>query len=78
MMAPPPISAPPPPRGGEDLVTRQELAALEGRAYDWESHSEDSEDEESLAGVAGEDSKYDMSQWREVRSATSRLRKPPR
>jgi hypothetical protein len=79
VIAPPPISAPPPPRAGEEIVTRQEMAALEGRTYIWDSNSEDSEeDEEAIATATGESSKYDMSQWRQIRTATSRLRRPPR
>jgi hypothetical protein len=75
MIAPPPISAPPPPRGGDELVTPQEMAALEGRNYVWSSS--DSEEEDALAGALSEPSKYDMSQWRQIRTATSRIRKPP-
>ena len=84
ILAPPPISAPPPPRAGEEIVTAQEMAALEERhprhrpQIDWDTSSDDPEDEEALAAVSGESSKYDMSQWRQVRTATSRLRRPPR
>jgi hypothetical protein len=55
------------------------MAALEGRTYIWDSNSEDpEEDEEAIATATGESSKYDMSQWRQIRTATSRLRRPPR
>jgi hypothetical protein len=70
-LALPPIMAPAPPRGGDDIVTPQEMAALE----DWESEDEE---ESPVLASAEESSKYDMSQWRQIRKATSRIRKPPR
>jgi hypothetical protein len=75
-----PSPAPPPARDQDEIVTPQEMAALEGRGSGegWDS----SDEEESVGAMAEGDSsdqpRYDMSQWRSIRSQTSQLRRPPR
>lgn len=85
-LAPPPIEAPPPNRSQEEIVTPQELAALEGRGIgrrgleDWDSSSEDVQDEafaRTAASEAPDQPQYDMAQLKSIRNQTSRLRRPP-
>ena len=83
-LAPPPISAPPPMRPDDEIITPQELAALEGRSSvhrhpaDWDSSDENEEPVGATADAEStEQARYDVSQWRTIRNETSRLRRPP-